>query len=312
MPPSKDAASLLDPGAMPTAVIGEILALLGAAAYGLAGLAILRGQAAARADNGVFLSVAMTAALSLVLWIWAGSVPLRSVFEAANLRPLVYFVLAGLASMGLGRLTMFRATVHVGAVRASLLRRLTPVFAITLAYLFLGETPQISTLLGGAVILGGVLLYLAPARDASRRMPLSGLLVGSASALFYALSYILRRMGLEGLPDAALGTCLGAISGAVWMLATVALRPGRGIITLITDRSAWHWLAAVALSAGQLLQFFALKSASVAAVSIFGSLEVIFTAVLVVLFQPAETVARGRLALATMLTLAGTFLVVTR
>ena len=291
---------------MPPAMIGEALALLGAGAYGLAGLSILRGQATARGDNGVFLSVVVTAALSCLLWLVAGRVPLRAVLTGGGLPSLGIFALAGLASIVLGRMTMYRATVALGAVRASLLRRLTPVFAILFAVVLLGEVPRASTLLGGAVILGGVLLYLAPSKAGSRPLPPWGLAIGGASALFYALSYILRRMGLDGVPDAALGTCLGALTGGVWMMAAAALRPGRGVRALILDRGPWHWLTAAALSVGQILQFFALQSASVAAVSILGALEVVFTALLIVLFQPSEPVARGRFLLAAALALTGT------
>ena len=290
---------------MPPAMIGEALALLGAGAYGLAGLAILRGQATARGDNGVFLSVVVTAALSFLLWLVAGNVPLHAVLGGGTLPSLGFFALAGLASIVLGRITMYRATAELGAVRASLLRRLTPVFAILFAVVLLGEVPRATTLLGGAVILGGVLLYLAPPKAVSRPLPRRGLAIGAASALFYALSYILRRMGLDGVPDAALGTCLGALTGGVWMLVAATLR-GRGIRALILDRGPWHWVTAVALSLGQVLQFFALKSASVAAVSILGALEVVFTALLILLFQPSEPVARGRFLLAAALALTGT------
>lgn len=292
---------------MPPAMIGEALALLGAGAYGLAGLAILRGQATARGDNGVFLSVVVTVALSFLLWLVAGRVPLRAVLAGGALPSLGFFALAGLASIVLGRMTMYRATVALGAVRASLLRRLTPVFAILFAYALMGEVPRASTLVGGAAILGGVLIYLAPATGGARslRLPPRGLVIGAASALFYALSYILRRMGLDGLPDAALGTCLGALTGCGWMLST-ALWSGRGVRALALDRGPAHWLAAGALSVGQILQFFALQSASVAAVAILGALEVVFTALLILLFQPSEPVARGRFLLAAALAMAGT------
>ena len=292
---------------MPLAMIGEALALLGAGAYGLAGLAILRGQVTARGDNGVFLSVVVTAALSFLLWLAAGRVPLHALTGGGARPSLGFFALAGLASIVLGRMTMYRATAQLGAVRTSLLRRLTPVFAILFAYGLLGEVPGAATLLGGAVILGGVLIYLAPATGGARPLPLRprGLVIGAASALFYALSYILRRLGLDGLPDAALGTCLGALTGCVWMLAA-ALWSGRGVRTLVLDLGPWHWLAAGALSLGQVLQFFALQSASVAAVSILGALEVVFTALLILLFQPSEPVARGRFLLAAALAMAGT------
>ena len=46
---------------------GEVLALLAALAYGAAGLSIVMGKAGARGDNGVFLSVLVTAAVLSVV-----------------------------------------------------------------------------------------------------------------------------------------------------------------------------------------------------------------------------------------------------
>ena len=79
---------------------------------------------------------------------------------------------------------------------------------------------------------------------------------------------------------------------------------------LIADRGPWHWITAVTLSLGQVLQFFALKSASVAVVAVLGTLEVFFAAFLVMAFLPSETLARGRLLIAALLALAGTAVLV--
>ena len=57
----------------------------------------------------------------------------------------------------------------------------------------------------------------------------------------------------------------------------------QGFWHLTSDRTPAHWRTAIALSAGQLLQFFALKFTSVATVAILGSLEVLFSAALVLL-----------------------------
>lgn len=290
---------------------GETLALLAALAYGAAGLSIVRGKAAARGDNGVFLSVLVTAALSLALWLGWGQVSLGAAMTAANMRPLLAFVLAGVASIALGRALMYRATESIGAVRASLLRRLTPVFALPCAFFLLGELPDAQTLLGGVLILAGVAFYLR--RSGGRAdVPAAGLILGAGSALFYALAYALRRLGLETLPDAAFGALVGAVAGGAWVVAAAAFgrRPVRRLRGLIADRGLWHWFTAVMLSIGQVLQFFALKSASVAVVAVLGALEVFFSALLVMVFLRSERVAGGRLLIAALMAVAGTAVLV--
>ena len=64
------------------------------------------------------------------------------------------------------------------------------------------------------------------------------------------------------------------------------------------------------LSIGQVLQFFALKSASVAVVAVLGTLEVFFSALLVMVFLRSERVAGGRLLIAALMAVAGTAVLV--
>ncbi|MBE0455226.1 MAG: DMT family transporter [Roseovarius sp.] len=261
---------------------GEGLALLAALFYGLAGVAIIKGKPAARGDNGVFLSVLMTAGVSAALWLFQGQTGLSELGSPDALEPLTVFVAAGLFSMVLGRTTMYRATEQIGPVATSLLRRLSPVFALPLALVFLAEVPRWWTVLGVALVIGAVMLHIGrPTLKPDRSIGI-GWLLGIGSAAFYAVSYTLRSHGLDLLPDAALGTFIGALAGLVWLLSAVAVGSERGarLRRLLKDRGPWHLLTAVTLSAGQICQFYALQSAPVVVVATLGSLEVFFAALL--------------------------------
>lgn len=290
---------------------GEALALLSALFYGLAGVTVVRARPLARGDNGVFLSVLVTTALTLLLWLGWGAVPLAEALAPRRWPALALFALAGLFSTVLGRITLYRATERIGAVRASLLRRLIPVFALPVAAVLLHERPDASALLGGALVLVAVFLYLNPAGRRAGRADRIGDLLGIASAASYALAYGLRRLGLGDLPDPAFGTFAGAAAGAVWMLGAASLgrSPRSAIARLTCDRSRWHWITALALSLGQTLQFFALKAASVASVAVLGSLELFFSAVLVGLVFRTERIPVTRLLLTGSLAVMGTALV---
>lgn len=261
---------------------GEVLALLAAMAYGLAGIAINKGKLCANGDNGVFLSVLLTALLSFLLWMAWGKVPAAALMRPESFPAIIVFVLAGLASTVLGRITMYRATELSGAVVASMLRRLTPVFALPLGLVVLAEFPDIPTLVGGSLILLGVILFLCAEGCRVVFDSRVGLALGAGSAFFYAIAYTLRGAGLDSLPDPALGTLIGAMAGLAWFV----LRPvfcGRRrqmVVRLFCDHGKWHLVGALMLTTGQLLQFFALQSASVVTVAVLGSLEVLFAAAL--------------------------------
>lgn len=291
---------------------GEVYALLAAIAYGIGGVTITKGKDTARGDNGVFLSVVVTAVLTCVLWLGWGQVPLSALRDPQSAKPLALFGLAGLFSTVLGRVTMYRATELLGAIPASLLRRLAPVFALPLAFLLLAELPDALALLGAGLVLLGVGLYLWHPAAFPVEAARTGLLLGVGSAAFYAAAYALRALGLTLLPDAALGTFVGALLGCLWFLGAAILR-GQSkprLQRLLADRGPWHWLTAIALSAGQTLQFFALKTAPVVSVATIGALEVFFAALLMAALSGSRHIQMGRLVGAGLLAAIGTALLV--
>jgi drug/metabolite transporter (DMT)-like permease len=294
-------------------VTGEALALGAALAYGLAGVLIVRGTAAARGDNGAFLSVVMTAVVSGLLWLGWGSVGLADMAAPGGLWAVAVFALAGVMANVFGRQSMYRATGRIGAVRAGLLRRLTPLFALPCAFVILGEVPDLRTIVGGAIVLGGVVIYMrvpemAPPAPGTR----VGMALGILSALAYALAYTFRGLGLEAAPDAALGTCIGALVGAGWILVQAMASNGvrRGWQFLTSDRGSRPLQAALALTAGQVLQFYALRYTTVLSVAVLGTLEVLFSALFAWLIIRSEPVAITRLIVASAMAMAGTALVV--
>lgn len=291
-------------------MIGEGLAILAALSYGGAAVSIVQSKPEARADNGVFLSVLVLFGISGGIWLGSGVVPLSALWQPEGLCAIGVFALAGLSANGLARWSMYRATERIGAVPATLLRRLTPIFVLPFAYLLLEQIPDVATLWGGFVILIGVWIYLRPSTQPAAGGLSSGVMLGLLSPLAYALAYSLRGLGLNGLPDPALGTFVGAGAAIIWSLARHGLHrsPERGLRYLLMDRSPAHWRTALALSAGQLLQFFALKTSTVATVAVLGTLEVLFSAVFIWLIYGREGVDIKRLFAATLCALSGTAL----
>lgn len=279
-------------------------------AYGLAGVAITRGKRTARGDNGVFLSIVMTGLVSGGLWLGWGRAGLSDLQGASGLGTVGLFALAGILSNVLGRSLLYRSTERIGPVRTGLLRRLTPLFALPCAFLLLGELPDGPTLAGGALVIAAVLLYMRWPAGAQETTP--GAWLGVGSAMAYALAYSVRSLGLETVPDAMLGTFTGAVAGGAFILTATMGRkgPGPGLRYLCADRRGAHLLTALALSAGQLLQFFALTSATVVSVAALGTLEVLFSALLIRLFFKGEAIAFARLLTASALAAAGTVLLV--
>ncbi|MEQ8603216.1 MAG: DMT family transporter [Marivibrio sp.] len=263
---------------------GELFALVSAACFGLAGAAIAKGASNAQGDNGAFLSVILTMAFAAAVWAATGPQAGWPDSGAALAAGIGFFVASGMLATVFGRLTNFKTVALAGAIRASLLRRLIPVFSTILAFVLLGERYELVALAGMALILGSVALTLrerAPALTAageqisSSRLRL-GALVGIVCALCYASAYVARKLAMDHVPDAAFGALVGAATGIVWygLAAPFSARYRDSVAGVFRTAGRWQWIAAASMSLGQVLLFFALKHAEVAVVAIIGTTEI--------------------------------------
>ncbi|MFT3810148.1 MAG: DMT family transporter [Micropepsaceae bacterium] len=259
---------------------GELIAFGSAVLYALSGVSIARGAPQARGDNGAFLSVVMTAAFSLAFWLLGDGPDLLAAGPAPWVA-IALFIGSGLFSTVLGRVAMFRAVECGGAIRASMMRRLTPVFAALFAVLLLSELPRLPALAGMALILAGVAVLSRPGGDAgATRRNWAGW--GAASAGSYGLAYVLRKMALIQLPGAAFGALVGAVTGLAWYLlaAPFSRHVRRAVTGLLRDSGRWQFVTATTMALAQIGQFMALQRSDVATVAVIGSTETVISIIL--------------------------------
>jgi drug/metabolite transporter (DMT)-like permease len=298
-------------------MIGELLALLSAFCFAFSGAAIAKGAPGASGDNGALLSIVLTAVFGGLIWALMGA-RLPEVQGAALWAGLGWFVLSGILSTVLGRTTMFRSIALAGVITASLFRRLIPFFGALLAVAILGE--MVSAIAGFGMVLIFISLGVVVARELSRA-PSSltsadqdariGHLYGVASAACYGSAYVVRKLGLNHLPDPALGGMIGAIAGLAWyaLAAPFNLRHRTAITGLIATTGRWQFAAASAMSAGQISVFFALSYTNVATVAIIGALDIFIAAWLAAFVLRTEPVPGPAVIFATALATMGVVLV---
>lgn len=278
--------------------MGELYALLSAASFGVAGAAVAKGAPEARGDNGVFLSIILTCALSGLLWVIFGIELATIDGEYALVVGVAFFVAAGLLATVFGRLTNFRSIAMSGTIRAGVFRRLIPVFSTAMAVLFLGERYSPLAVAGMVLILASIalVLWVRTPHSAnvlpghSKSYVRLGLAFAALSAFCYALAYIARKLAMQDVPDAAFGAMIGAVTGVLWYVAASPFnsRYRRSIVSVFEDAGPWQWLAALGMSFGQILLFFALMSSPVAVVAIIGSLEMFVGAYLAAFLFKSE------------------------
>ena len=107
--------------------------------------------------TGVFLSIVVG-----TLIIGALAIPLHGTeILAVPLAALVWIIVLGVLNFPLGRYFAFTAVHMVGVARAMPVLSVAPLFAAVLAFVFIGETPTLLSLVGALSVVGGVILIVS-------------------------------------------------------------------------------------------------------------------------------------------------------
>lgn len=273
--------------------MGELLALAAALCFSISNVTVPRGAPPGAADNGAFLSLLLTTAIAGGGWLVLGA---SRGFAPVTGAGLLWLAGAGVLTAFVGRVFLYESIQRLGAVRATAVKRLNPLFALLLGVLVLGESVSGWALAGVLLVLASFAL-LAHTQLRQRRPAVAGAsdwqgllslgyLYGPASALGYALGYLLRKWGLREAPDPLLGAAVGTLVGSALFVLAARFSAGYRAAVAATFRvpNAWLFAAGVAASVGQILYFAALNVSPMSRVALIVSLEVFVTMALSVLF----------------------------
>ena len=190
--------------------------------------------------------------------------------EAGRLRTARFWVHVRRAVIGtIGMFLTLGVVRLLPLAEATILGFTTPMFAVVLATLVLGETA--GRWRWGAVVLGltGVLMIVGPDRG---HMPLYGVLVGLGAAFFVALVSIqLRELGRTEAPICVV--FYFSLLGALMLL------PGAVITAVPHSQTDWLMLAGLGVTglATQLLLTAALRFGRVSSVIVMDYSQLIWT-----------------------------------
>jgi drug/metabolite transporter (DMT)-like permease len=221
------------------------LALGAAASFGLSLVLTQIGLRYLSPLRGACVSVPTTALAYLA--IAPALLDTRS-FHAGS---AVLFALAGCLFPAAVTLLTFEGNRRVGPAITGALGNLTPLFAVLVALILLGEVPSLGQLAGMAVILAGVLLIVG----APRAVPSQGF--GWAVALLLAAAFVrgavqpVVKLGLESWPSPYAATLIGYVMSALALLTIGMGREGAAIIPF--GRRGWPWFIPVGLLNGMAL-----------------------------------------------------------
>ena len=237
------------------------LALGAAASFGLALVLTQVGLRHLSPMRGASISVPCAALLFLVL--------APALFDTAGFttRSALLFGVSGCLFPAAVTLLTFEANRRVGPAITGALGNLSPLFAIAMALLVLGEAPRWGQLAGIGVILAGVLLIIGAPQGIPRQAFGGAISLLLLAAFVRGLVQPVVKLGLEGWPSPYSATLIGYVMSALVLLGFVGVREGNLGATF--SRAGWLWFIPVGLLNGMavLLMYAALASGPVAIVA---------------------------------------------
>ena len=272
--------------------MGEALAVLAMTLFALTNITVVRGHDGKSRSSGAFLAIFITFLMSTLIWL---IMVLRNGWPDVNATVIGWFALGGFLTMFVGRVFVYASIQHLGAIKASAVKRLNPFFSVLLGVLILGETitsPMVigmllivmsfAVLVRQAVFLTGEDSMQVEKHSAFDRFMNLGYLYGPVSALAYASGYVARKYGMTILPDAAFGTMIGALTGIVFFVITSGFVNSYrdDLRKTFTVFNKWFLMAGCFSTFGQISYFAALKHIGISKIALITSMEVFMTMIL--------------------------------
>ncbi|HUK43998.1 MAG TPA: DMT family transporter [Gaiellaceae bacterium] len=135
------------------------------------------------------------------------------------------FFLAGLLAPGLSQILFTRSVKEVGVSRTSVAAGTAPLFALVIAFTFLGEPVEAGLIVGALLIVAGGTLLIGE-RDRPGRVPARALSYAvAAAAMFATRDNIVRALHAHANPQAAAAAAM--LAGVLVGVATIRALPTR-------------------------------------------------------------------------------------
>jgi drug/metabolite transporter (DMT)-like permease len=261
--------------------IGELAGLLTSLFYTISATFITRAvqKVGAMIVNRTRVVFAAVYLLIINLLLYHQLLPLH-----AGADRWTWLSISGLVGLALGDAFLFQSFALIGARIGSLIFALSTVFSSIAAWLFFGETLNVTQILGIALALGGIFWVVLDHRtDADTRHPhiVAGAIYALLAALAQTTGYLLAKQGMLGnFPpfQASLIRMLAAVAG-LWLMAVFQKQAGSTIQSLRENVSALKALAFAALIGsvlGVTSSLFAVQYAEVGVASVLTSLSPVF------------------------------------
>lgn len=266
---------------------------------------VRRGARFSSVSAAAFLSFLVTA-----VCLWSA---IAYFFSFQQLRSLgvVYFIVGGLLQPLLARLLYYGGITRLGVARADPLRRISPLFAIFVAVLFLGERPS-SFVYGGTVLIVIGACFVLARKGEEREWRILDAAFPLGSAFVAAVSQNVRRTGLLILPNPLIGAAVTTSTSLIVLFIFVLFTGKIGLIRPHRASMPFFGITAFISAGSQFLAFIALNQGEVSVIAPILSMTPFFSVFLSAFFLRDLERVTSKIVMGVLLLVTGVTLITTR
>ncbi|SIS80149.1 DMT family transporter [Alicyclobacillus vulcanalis] len=270
---------------------GLLTAIASAAAYALSYVCLRKGQADTSPPDSGLLPVLATSLAMLLILTAAGIGHRDPVPMSLRGRTLAFSLASGVVGTFLGRRLLYLAVHRLGAVRGAVLKGLSPVVTVCLAYAFLGDPVSWRVAAGLLGVLCAIALLALenrarPMRD--RALFSSGAVIGVTAACLQGVGHVFRRAAMAGGAPASLAALIDVAVATLACVVSFAME--RKLLQLWRHYrlhlSPWLLAAGASSALGVVLFFASARLIPVGTVATLAASEPVFVALFSWILMP--------------------------
>ena len=284
--------------------MAEYFSFQTALCFSVAHIFVRRGLVHSNALTGSLISLGTSAA---VFWLLVFAfIPLSTLQTPA----VGYFAAAGIFAPAIGQTLGYIGMERVGIARSSPIVNTSPIFSSVLAVIFLGEVWVFQNVVGTCLVILGVVI-LSSNKGAKDDWQKKDLIYPILAAMAFGISTTLRKTGLTSVPVPILAAAVTVGTAFIVLLIIIQFRGGPRMLRLNGKSAGWLFTAAL-VNTGAILSFFhALNLGRIVQVEPLVACNPLLTIIWTGIFLREIERLSGRILLGALVTVAGTFLVVT-
>jgi uncharacterized membrane protein len=284
--------------------MAEYFAFQTALCFSIAHIFVRRGLVHSNALTGSLISLGTSAAVFWLLLL--AFIPLSMLQTAA----VGYFVAGGIFAPAIGQTLGYIGMERIGVARSSPIVNTSPIFSSILAVIFLDEVWVLQNVIGTCLVILGVVI-LSSGKRPEGDWQKKDVIYPIFAAIAFGISTTLRKIGLTSVPIPTLAAAVTVGTAFVVLFIIVQFRGGRSALKLGRQSGGWLFAAALVNTAAILSFFYALNIGQIVRVEPLVACNPLLTILWTGIFLRQIERLSSRIVTGALVTVTGTFLVVT-